>query len=178
MEKKQRSIWKLKMPWPRSPLVSDMTPIRNNIGPGEPDPDSPGASCMSGDDAPDPNLAGNDDGENESNDSNCVLGNAGPNPNRPPDDHAMMERPPHVKLERPRYNLCPRDPTAVIPRVWDNYKSDTQQRFSTGATMWDIVHMMEEVGLLPTPCSPSVHPPDADWHSMAAEAELDWPDII
>ena len=67
---------------------------------------------------------------------------------------------------------------AVIPRVWDNYESDTQRRFSTGTTMWDIVHAMEEVGLLPTPRSPAVHLPDADWHSMAAEAELDWPDIV
>ena len=44
--------------------------------------------------------------------------------------------------------------------------------------MWDIVNTMEEVGLLPTPSFPVVHPPDAKWRSMAAEAELDWPNVI
>ena len=38
--------------------------------------------------------------------------------------------------------------------------------------MWDVVRMMEEAGLLPTPGSPAVHPPDEDWRSVAAEAEL------
>ena len=43
--------------------------------------------------------------------------------------------------------------------------------------MWDIVNTMEEVQLLPTPCSPAIHPLDAEWHSMATEAELDWPNV-
>ena len=44
--------------------------------------------------------------------------------------------------------------------------------------MYNVVRMMEEVGLLPMPGRPQVTPPDDHWCSMAAEAELDFPDIM
>ena len=44
--------------------------------------------------------------------------------------------------------------------------------------MYDIVRMMEDVGLLPMPGKPPVICSDKEWRSMAAEAELDFPDVM
>ena len=44
--------------------------------------------------------------------------------------------------------------------------------------MYDIVCMMEEVGLLPMPDKPPVICHDEEWCAMAAEAERDFPDIM
>ena len=96
------------------------------IGPGEPNSDLPADNYPNNDNESDSDLVGDNRSEEESHDSDYMPGNAGTNSNGSPNNHVMHEG--------PHYNLPSRDPTAVIPRVWNNYKSDTP------ATFWHRHH--------------------------------------
>ena len=151
-------------------------------GPGMPNPDDPGAGCSddsSDDEMNDPNVLFPTLREDDLEDSNFAPSNVtslvpvpniassakvptqlpAPVPNLQLVDHVMYQQGQdkiYSRPVKPRYNLRPRDPQAPIPRVWDNCESDTNKVFSTGTTMYDIVCMMEDVGLLPMPGRPPV----------------------
>ena len=95
------------------PCVGYDTNQEHHIGPGEPNPDSPGASYTDCDDAPHPNLAGDGSDEDESDDGDYMPRNTGravPVPNTQPDNHTLHHGPPHVRREKPCCNLRPKGP--------------------------------------------------------------------